>query len=192
MKCSREHTFGTGFKPVNAPREADVLFADLYAELKRLAGGHAQRFEGAVTLSPTALVHEAWLQMASGRTLDFTDHAQFLSYASRAIRGILIDYARNRRAEKRGGAFQFTSLDDAQNAVVHHDDDRLDLARLGEAVEELSVLDARLAEVVDLHFFCGFSFEEIASQRGVSERTVLRDWRKARILLGEALKDDLA
>jgi RNA polymerase sigma factor (TIGR02999 family) len=174
---------------MTSPRAQDALFAELYLELKQLAAGQARRFSGNVTLSPTALVHEAYLQFAAGRTLEFSDRSHFLAYASRAIRGILIDYARNRRAIKRGGAFEFATLDEALQAS-DPGAASVDLVRLGEAVEQLGQLDARLAEVVDLHFFCGFSFGEIAAQRGVSERTVLRDWRKARLLLGHSLEDD--
>jgi RNA polymerase sigma factor (sigma-70 family) len=104
------------------------------------------------------------------------------------MRGIIIDYSRNRRAQKRGGEFHFTGITNAE--VADSASDAPDLVRLGEALEELSALDARLAEVVDLHFFCGFTFAEIATQRGTSERTVLRDWKKARLLLGDAMGRD--
>jgi DNA-directed RNA polymerase specialized sigma24 family protein len=99
------------------------------------------------------------------------------------MRGILIDYARSRRAEKRGGEFVFTGGSAADEVPGT---DSIDLEQLGEALDELATIAPKLAEVVDLHFFCGFTFAEIAEQRGTSERTVLRDWRKARLLLAGA------
>lgn len=166
----------------------DRLFAELYRELKGLAGRQVREFNGNVSLSATSLLHEAWLQMANRPDAQFPDRGHFLAYASRAMRGVIIDYSRNRRAQKRGGEFHFTGITNANAAVSASDD--LNLERLGEALEELGTMDPRLAEVVDLHFFCGFTFAEIAEQRGTSERTVLRDWKKARLLLGDAMGRD--
>lgn len=182
-QCARRH----GEAQPSTGMTHDTLFVELYSELKQLADAHARRFEGQITLSATALVHEAYLQFADGGARRFESRAHFLAYASRAIRGILIDYARNRHALKRGGDFHFTSLGEA-DAAAAPDSNGVDLAALGDALEELSALDPRLGEVVDLHFFCGFSFAEIAMQRGVSERTVLRDWKKARLLLGQSME----
>ncbi|MBC7895676.1 MAG: sigma-70 family RNA polymerase sigma factor [Cytophagaceae bacterium] len=169
---------------MTAPHHSSALFAELYRELKTLAAKHVRNFDGASTLSTTALLHEAYLQFADRSALHFPDRAHFLAYASRAMRGILIDYARSRRTEKRGGEFVFTSGTGADQAPGTGDN--LDLEQLGESLDELATLEPRLAEVVDLHFFCGFTFAEIAEQRGTSERTVLRDWRKARLLLANA------
>lgn len=170
-------------------RPHDDLFVALYAELKQLAARHARRFGDQITLSATALVHEAFLRFDADDGPRFADRAQFLAYASRAMRGILIDYARHRGALKRGGEFRFTTLDELAAAAHDGAGERVDLERLGDALESLGTIDARLAQVVDLHFFCGFSVAEIAAQHGVSERTVLRDWKKARLLLGQALGD---
>jgi RNA polymerase sigma factor (TIGR02999 family) len=173
---------------VTGSGDSAALFADLYRELKVLAGKHVRDFDGATTLNATALVNEAYLQLASRNPAHFPDRAHFLAYASRVMRGILIDYARSRRAQKRGGEFRFTAESRADERPRGDD---IDLARLSDALDELGSLEPRLAEVVDLHFFCGFSFAEIAEQRGVSERTVLRDWRKARMLLGQSFQDHL-
>jgi RNA polymerase sigma factor (TIGR02999 family) len=116
----------------------------------------------------------------------FPDRSRFLAYASRAMRGLVIDYTRHRRALKRGGELTFISLDDDRPP---RDDDAADLQRLGDALEELAAVDRPLAELVDLKFFCGFSLVEIAAMRGVSERTVQRDWAKARALLHQSLHD---
>jgi RNA polymerase sigma factor (TIGR02999 family) len=116
----------------------------------------------------------------------FPDRARFMGYASRAMRGLVIDSVRERCAQKRGGNFQFTSIptNAAELAV-----DALELTRIGDALDELASADAALAELVDLKFFCGFSFAEIAAMRGISERTVQRDWNKARLYLHDVLRE---
>jgi RNA polymerase sigma factor (TIGR02999 family) len=102
------------------------------------------------------------------------------------MRGLIVDYARNRQAQKRGGGFEITSLDDevGDNLADEHE-----LARISAAVDELASADPALAQVVDLKFFCGFSFAEIAAMRGVSERTVQRHWEKARIYLHRTIRE---
>jgi RNA polymerase sigma factor (TIGR02999 family) len=107
-----------------------------------------------------------------------------MSYACRVMRGIIIDYARRRQAQKRGGLVEMTSINtDVIDAVA----DSEELSRVSDALDELATIDPRLAQVVDLKFFCGFSFAEIAAMQSVSERTVQRDWEKARIYLHHVL-----
>jgi RNA polymerase sigma factor (TIGR02999 family) len=171
------------------PRAADELFALLYTELHRLADVALRRSGSSLTLSPTTLLHEAYLNMVGRPDVAFPDRARFLAYASRAMRGLVIDYARRRRAAKRGRELEITLADDAP-ASPDAERTSEELGRLADALNDLGALDALLAELVDLHFFCGFSFAEIASLRGVSERTVQRDWRKARLLLHHALLDE--
>lgn len=158
----------------------DALFAALYAELHRLAQSHVQRSAGRLTLGATTLLHEAYLDIAGRDRLAFPNRARFFAYASRAMRGLVIDYIRTRSARKRGGELTFTTLDEAQAQPAEPPQD---LAALGTALDSLAALDPDLAELVDLKFFCGFSFAEIAGIREVSERTVQRDWAKARVLL---------
>lgn len=168
---------------------ADQLFALLYDELRRLADHHLRKGNSGLTLGTTTLVHEAYLSMAGRSDAVFPDRARFFSYASRAMRGLVIDHARRRCARKRGRQFEITlQEDDSASAGVMAA--ATDLPALGDALEELAGLDAGLAELVDLHFFGGFSFGEIAQLRGVSERTVQRDWRKARVLLHHTMLDD--
>jgi len=112
-----------------------------------------------------------------------------MAYASRAMRGLLLNYLRERRAQKRGGQFEITSLPTEIPIAATED---LDFARMNDALEELAAVDARLAECVDLKFFCGFSFADIAEMWSVSERTVQRDWEKARILLHQYLDGSAA
>ena len=164
----------------------DALFAALYSELHRLAEGHIRRSSGQITMGATTLLHEAYLSLAAGQDAPFADRLRFLKYASRAMRGLIIDYVRSRRAQKRGGEITFMRLDEATAASPGA---ASELERLGKALDELASIDAALAELVDLKFFCGFSFVEIAELRGVTDRTVQRDWAKARLLLHGALAD---
>ena len=158
------------------------LFTLLYAELHHLAERQLRRSGGSVTLSTTTLVHEAYLDICKRSGADFPDRARFIGYAARAMRGIVIDYVRHSRATKRGGgAFEITltgSLD-----APSQQESAEELERLSDALDSLAQLEPSLAELVDMHFFCGYELREIAEFRGVSERTVQRSWRKARLLL---------
>jgi len=170
-------------------REAiDKLFAILYHELHRLAEHNLRHAGSALTLGTTTLLHETYLNIAGRENVGFAERSHFLAYASRAMRGLVIDYARRRRAKKRGSQFEIT-LGDEEPPSGQQIQDAAELERLGEALDELGQLEPALAELVDLHFFCGFSFAEVAALRQVSERTVHRDWRKARLLLHHALLD---
>ena len=172
-----------------ADREAaDKLFAILYHELRRLAESNLRRAGSSLTLGTTTLLHEAYLNIAARENLEFLDRPRFLAYASRAMRGLVIDYARSRRAKKRGRQFEIT-LADAESSPGRSPESA-ELERLGDALAELVEIEPALAELVDLHFFCGFSFAEIAELRQISERSVYRDWRKARLLLRDALLPD--
>lgn len=167
------------------PTSTDAFFALLYRELHQLAERQLRRQGAGMTLGTTTLLHELYLNLAERTGAHFPDRPRFLGYASRAMRGLIIDYARRRKATKRGGEFQLLPLEEelAQARTV----EGTDLEQLGEAVDGLARVDARLAELVDLHFFCGLSFTEIAALRSVSLRTVLRDWRKARMVLHREL-----
>ncbi|MBZ5705254.1 MAG: sigma-70 family RNA polymerase sigma factor [Acidobacteriia bacterium] len=168
---------------------AEGLFAVLYAELHRMAKRELARQGGPVSLSATTLVHEAYLDMAGREGPLFPDRARFMGYAARVMRGLIVDHARERHAQKRGGLFEITSLDiEAMEAAVDH----RELAQISEALDDLGKVEPVLAEIVDLKFFCGFSFGEIAAMRNVSERTVQRNWEKARIYLHRKIRADLS
>jgi RNA polymerase sigma factor (TIGR02999 family) len=154
------------------------LFAALYRDLRALADRQLRRNGGAL-ISPTTLLHEAYLNM-SGRSAAFEDSARFIGYTSRVMRGLIIDLVRERRALKRGGAFHITRLPTELVGDAIADGE---LQQLSEALDELANRDPRLAELVDLKYFCGYTFDEIARLRNVSIRTVQRDWEKARLLL---------
>jgi RNA polymerase sigma factor (TIGR02999 family) len=169
--------------PVTAGRDTNAaneqLFAKLYADLHRLADRELSRHPG-MSVSPTTLVHEAYLNVAGREGVSFVDRARFLGYIARAMRGLLIDFVRRQKALKRGAGFHITELKTHIGEPVTGGED---LDRLSEALDELAARDPRLAEVVDLKYFCGFSFAEIAGLHGTSERTVQRNWEKARLLL---------
>lgn len=164
---------------------SDQLFAALYHELHALAQRRLRGLPYGATLSTTTLLHEAYLSLADHDQLKFPDRSRFMSYASRAMRGLIIDYARRRSAAKRGGEFQLLPLDGSEEGPISTP---AELDALGLALDELATLDPALAELVDLHFFCGLTFAEIGAMRGVSERTVQRDWRKARVILHQQLR----
>lgn len=163
------------------------VFSGLYRELHRLAQRLLHSQASNLTLGATTLLHEAYLNLAH-RGASFPDQPRFFAYAARAMRGLIIDYVRERQAVKRGGEFHFTELGTTVADGVPQRID--DMTRLNDALEALARVDAPLAELVDLKFFCGFSFGEIAAMRAVSERTVQRDWNKARLYLHDALREE--
>jgi len=165
--------------------EHDERFAALYAELRRIARRESRRHGPQTPLSTTTLLHEAYLNIAGRDGLDFPDEAHFLAYAARAMRGLVIDRVRARAALRRGGDTPITSLD-TQTAEAVADPETL--TAISAALDDLATIEPELAQVVDLRFFCGFTMAEIAAQRGISERTVQRQWEKARTLLFQALK----
>jgi RNA polymerase sigma factor (TIGR02999 family) len=165
----------------------EALFSALYSELHKMAKRELAR-RGGVGLSVTTLLHEAYLDMAGRAEAKFPDRARFMGYAARVMRGLIIDHARNRQAQKRGGLFEITSFNATDVAEAA---DEGELSRISEALDKLAQVDAELAEFVDLKFFCGFTFAEIAAMRNLSERTVQRKWEKARIYLHRELRTDL-
>ena len=163
-----------------------ALFSTLYHELHRVAARQLRAGASGGTLGATTLLHECYLDMA-GHNAVFPDQSRFIAYAARAMRGLIIDHIRERRALKRGGEFHLTTLNTEIADSVPEGEKTI---KLGDALDELAHLDAGLAQLVDLKFFCGLSFADIAALRGVSERTVQRDWQKARILLHDVLIED--
>ena len=165
----------------DSPRgQSDALFAQCYHELHRLAKREAFRFGAADGPGATTLLHEAYLDMSQRAGLRFEDRGRFFAYTARAMRMLAIDQARRRDAQKRGGGLDITSFD-TQTAESCADPQAL--PHLGDALDELAAIDESLSTVVDLKFFCGFTIREIAQLQAVSERTVQRQWEKARLLL---------
>jgi RNA polymerase sigma factor (TIGR02999 family) len=166
---------------------ADTLFTTLYDELHRMARRELAKRGAGVTLGATTLLHEAYLDISDREGAAFPDRNRFMAYASRVMRGLIIDYARRRQAQKRGGEFEITSI---ATDVAEPMPDADELTRVSDALDDLGSTEPRLAQIVDFKFFCGFSFAEIGSMLSLSERTVQRDWEKARIYLHRVLRDE--
>lgn len=165
---------------------ADELFALLYQELHRIAERQVHQGGADLTLGTTTLLHEAYLNIAHREGISFATRGQFLAYAARAMRGLMLSYARRRRTKKRGGEFQITSASGDEAADTVRPDE---LEKLDAALHVLAAADPSLAQLVDLHVFGGFSLMELAAIQGVSDRTIQRNWRKARLLLHRAMQD---
>jgi len=163
----------------------DELMTLVYEDLHRLADRYLSAERSAQTLQPTALVHEAYLRLASSEQV-WENRAHFFGAAARAIRRILLDRARARQADRRGGGRGRLSLEAAGDVAV--DGPRLDFLALDEALERLARLDATKARVVELRFFGGLDIEETAQALGTSASTVERDWRFARAWLHRELE----
>ena len=163
---------------------ADELLPLVYAELHAMA--HRRLSPGArdVTLDTTALVHEAYVRLFDRSQLEWADRKHFFSVAAIAMRQIVVDHARRRGAAKRGGELRRVDLDAANLAV---DEQAEEIVALNDALSRLSQLDERLGRIVELRFFGGLSVEEVAEVMDMSERTVKRDWRKARALLYQTM-----
>jgi RNA polymerase sigma factor (TIGR02999 family) len=165
---------------------ADQAYALLYADLRRLARSRLRQSGEMTLLDTTALVHESFLRLNGGRALDFPDRHHFLGYAAKVMRAVVVDVVRARLAERRGGDAEHVTLQTTVvDASAAHGDEVL---RVHEALDELAALEPRLAQVVELRYFGGLSEAEVAASLGVTERTVQRDWQKARMLLSLALR----
>ncbi|MEM6337150.1 MAG: sigma-70 family RNA polymerase sigma factor [Bacteroidota bacterium] len=158
----------------------DDLMPEVYEELRQLAQAQLRYERRDHTLNTTALVHEAYMKMSAQRRVDWNNRAQFLGVASRAMRRILVDHARKRRALKRGGD-KVVALDESGNVVAEARTE--DLVALDEALERLASFDPRQSRVVECRFFGGLNIEETAAVLGVSSATVKREWAVARAWL---------
>lgn len=158
----------------------DRIVPLVYDELRRMAARQLRRERAGHTLHATALVHEAYVKLA-GSAVEAADRGHFMAIAARAMRQVLVDHARRRNAEKRGGGWEQTTLSDGDQPLDFQPDELLALDR---ALDEL---DERQRQVVECRFFAGMEEEEIAAALGVSARTVRRDWVKARAWLYRSL-----
>jgi len=167
---------------------ADAVFAALYDELHRMARRQLAGRGAGVTLGATELLHDAYINLAERGGVAIPDRNRYMGYASRVMRRLIIDYARTRQAQKRGGQFAITSI---STDVADPMTDAGELTRISDALDELASVEERLVRVVDLKFFCGYSFSEIGEMMGVTERTIQRDWEKARLFLYRRLNSSL-
>ena len=165
------------------------LMPFVYDELRRLARGFLARERDSHTLQPTALVHEAYIRLVDQTRVDWQNRAHFYGIAASMMRRVLIDHARAHATEKRGGGVVRLSIDDVQLPIAQR---AQSLVALDEALERLKQMDERKCSVVEMRFFAGMSDEEIAEVLGVTTRTVLRDWKTARLWLYRELSVDQA
>lgn len=165
---------------------AGELLPLVYAELRRVAEAYLRRERNDHTLQATALVHEAYMRLVDQRAASFTDKAHFMRVAARAMRRILVDHARARKAEKRGGGAGEVALDEG---LVLIESRAVDLLALDEALDELQRLDAEQARIVELRFFAGLTSVEVSHVLGKSLRTVEREWAFARAWLRSKVGD---
>jgi RNA polymerase sigma factor (TIGR02999 family) len=166
----------------------DALYARLYPELRKLARSRLARNETITLLDTTGLVHETYLRFLNTRALAFADRGRFFAYAASVMHSVIVDEVRKRRAERRGGDAVRLPLDD-EVADGLADAEAAQILRVHEALGELAALDPRLAQVVEMRYFGGCSEQDIADSLGITERTVRRDWSKARTLLYDALNE---
>ena len=162
----------------------DELFPLVYDELKRIARFHLRRERGRATICTTELVHETFMRLTAGHAVTWQTRAHFFGSASRAMRQVLVAFAKRRTAAKRRGEHANVSLADAERAL---EVELEQIVAVDEALRQLDTVNQRLRQVVELRFFGGISEEEIAKILGVSSRTVERDWLKARLFLLHAL-----
>ena len=168
----------------NSPQGLDLLFSSAYEELRRLASS-VRRGESSMTLNPTALVHEAWLRLAKSSEIPATSEQHFKCIAARAMRRVLIEAARARKAAKRGGGLALVTFDEALAGAASVPDD---VIALDAALNDLARLNPRQAALIEARFYGGLDVRETAELLGVSEATILRDWRSARAWLALELR----
>ena len=164
----------------------DGLFQLLYPELRRIAHLRLRRGFPDPDLGTTALVNECYLKLRDAQRLDASDQAHFLSYTATAMRSIIVDIARARATERRGANAPHVTLDDEQ--AGSDPGAEAQILRVHEALEEIGEFDERLAKLVEMRYFGGMTDPEIAAALSITDRTVRRDWQKARLLLGAALR----
>jgi RNA polymerase sigma-70 factor, ECF subfamily len=169
-------------------REAEnLLFEALYAKLRSIAGNCLKDEPGCRTLGPTALVHEAYIRLVNSRDLHISDRTHFVALVARVMRRLVVDRARSRHSEKRGGnPLQV----DALESIPMDDRDVTEILALEAAMSELEIINPRQARVVELRFFVGLSIKETANVLGVAERTAKLDWQMARLKLRETIDED--
>jgi RNA polymerase sigma factor (TIGR02999 family) len=167
--------------PANTP---DRMVAVVYAELRRLAANYLRRERPDHTLQPTALVHEAFIRLVDQRQVDWSNRAQFMGMAAVMMRRILVNHARDRVADKRGGGVEHVPLTLAGEGIGTA---AVNLLDLHEALDRLGEADRRKAQIVELKFFAGLTTDEIADTLQISTATVERDWKFARAWLHQAV-----
>lgn len=171
-------------------KNLDKLVPEIYAELKRLAAYHLSGERPNHTLQPTELVHEVYLQLLKQHSFNFDDRVYFISLASTIMRRVLVNYAKSRNRKKRGEGKENIPFDELEErTLIGFDQNQIDVIALEESLVELAKLDARQVKIVELHFYGGLSFEEIAGVLNISMSSVMREWKFARTWLFKHLNN---
>jgi RNA polymerase sigma factor (TIGR02999 family) len=165
---------------------ADELFAATYSDLRKLARARLRGGGRNTLLDTSSLVHESFLRFAGAGQLRLQDRIHFMRWAGRVMRSVIVDFARRRQAARRGGGGEHIALTTGIGAQLR--DGAQEILRVHDALDEMAKLDARMAQVVELRYFGGMTESEIAEALGVTDRTVRRDWEKARLFLRETLR----
>jgi RNA polymerase sigma factor (TIGR02999 family) len=163
---------------------ADALYASMYADLRRLARSRLRAVRRPTLLDTCSLVHESYLRFVNASRLHIDDRVHFMRWAAQVMRSVIVDFARRRLADRRGGGLAHESVDVADAAASSGEEE---IVAVHQALERITAVDPRLTQVVEMRYFGGLTELEIAQALGVTERTVRRDWHKARVLLREAL-----
>jgi RNA polymerase sigma factor (TIGR02999 family) len=164
----------------------DEVFTLTYSELRQMAHQRLHRARPVTSLDTTALVHECYLRLVRLGQLQTRNRSHFLAYAARVMRSIVVDFVRQRLAKRRGGGELHVTLGtDIRDSTTVSEEQ---IVRVDDALQELAALDPRLVQVVEMRYFAGFTVEQIAESRGVTTRTIRRDWEKARLLLYAAMQ----
>jgi RNA polymerase sigma factor (TIGR02999 family) len=164
------------------------LYALLYPELHRLAHSRVRRSGEMTLLDTTSLVHEAYLRFENTKAVTFRDRGQFMAYAARVMRSIVVDAIRRRGAVRHGGDAVHVELEDVAAPEIAADPRENEVLRVHDSLEELAAIDPRLVQVVEMRYFAGMTVSEIGGVLGLAERTVARDWEKARLFLHACLR----
>jgi RNA polymerase sigma factor (TIGR02999 family) len=173
----------------NDPAAVDQLSALLYEDLRRMAHVRLLGNSPLTLLDTTSLANEAYLRLRNAAGIDVTNRAQFMAYVSKVLRAVIVDFARRRSAERRGGQAEHVSLDAVALEPLQVIDPEVE--RLTAALDVLEKTDPRLKQVVEMRYFAGMNDAEIAEVLGVTPRTVGRDWVRAKLLLSVELRDDV-
>jgi RNA polymerase sigma factor (TIGR02999 family) len=164
---------------------AEQLFGVLYPDLRQLAHGRLRRSGKFTLLDTTELVHESYLRLYKAGSLEAGDQGQFMAYAARVMRSVVVDFVRRRAADRRGGGAVHVEL--GTESAEMTDPREREVIRINEALEELAAIDERLVRVVEMRYFAGMTEEQVAEALELSRRSVARDWEKARLFLAAAL-----
>jgi len=167
------------------PAALNLLFESAYGDLKRIAHSRLQHNQPITLLDTTALVHESYMRFLNAGKIDLDDRAHFIGYAARVMRSVIVDFIRRRATDRRGGDLIHVSFSTDHENIAAKEDEVL---RLDDALAALQAVDPALVTIVEMRFFAGMSVDEVAAALAMSPRTVAREWRKARLILADALQ----